>query len=191
MKSNIAVKTIAIAVAAIFAVLSAPSNAQGYGGIRYAGLDTKFQMTGLEWSTPALMVNVGYQFNPYFALEGRVGFGIGDDTQPGIIIATGQAVQVFAEVDNYRGVFMRFSLPADESVYPYFQMGHGKSKLDFAVVGGGSIVTASGDESDTAYGIGVNMVFVDNIAVNIEYMNYYDDSGIELSGVSFGLQFQF
>lgn len=91
------------------------------------------------------------------------------------------------EVESYLGIFARLGIPANPRFYPYVMLGYGSAKLK--VSGGGDVAVDS--DKDIAYGIGANIGFTDKLFGKIEHMNYYDDSGDELSGFAIGLEFNF
>ena len=212
MKTQAALRAPLVASAILLAAMTVPTHAQEsdsrrYVGVQYANLD--FDLGGdfvlvnsdgdvvpdsggdfdLDWTTPALMVNVGYQINPYFAVEGRAGIGVGDDDDDDSIVVdvsgtpTPFSASVDAEIESYFGVFGRVGMPAGEVFYPYIQVGYGSLKLDSA--------GADGTDEDFAYGIGANFKFTETMSGNLEYMNYYDDDDEEISGFSLGLRFDF
>ena len=185
MKCNTAVTANTIVAAAIFAAMSAPANAESYAGIRYANLTyTAIDFANTDWTTPALMANIGNQLNDKWAVEARFGIGIGDDTISPTI--DNQTITVSAEIDNYVGVFLRLGASADK-LYPYLMLGYGQSKITRNIIG----VSVGFDDSDTAYGGGVNIAFTDSVNGNIEYMSYNDSTTAEVSGISFGLEYDF
>ena len=155
------------------------SDTAGYIGIRYADLDTEVDLNiGFgDFSTPALMLNVGSQINPFFAVEGRLGFGIDDDFG--------------LELDSYYGIFARVGPPLSEKLAPYLLIGYGKAELETD--------TVSADDNDFAYGFGANVLVNETFAINVEYVNYYDESGsagnvsgnISIEGIAVGFEYRF
>ena len=208
MKRNTAIKANALVAAAIFAALSAPANAENYVGIRYANLSTEFAAGlqyygGIEWSTPAAILSVGKQINPNFAIEGRFGLGVGDESVTRrfeVEFEDGSRDDadflLSGKVKNYVGIHARLGKSISESVYPYVQLGYGRTEYDLGVV-----VTADGaipfvdtfdvDSSSTATGLGVNFAFSDRANGNLEYMKYFDNGNVETAGLAFALQFDF
>ena len=194
MKSNLSVKMYAIAVAAIFSMLSAASHAQhvyrgdyrgGYSGVRYANIENKSKTILPKLTTPTVMMNAGYQFNPNFALEGRIGFGVSDDVIA-VDVDDNERVDVSVKIGNYIGVFSRFGTPVNERFYPYSLLGYGKVDIR-ANISTGAIDDAA---SDFGYGFGANLSFTDRVAGNIEYVIYSDNSNEKISGIFFGLQYR-
>ena len=160
------------------------SDTAGYIGMRYADLDTEIDLNigSGDLATPALMLNVGSQINPHFAVEGRLGFGIDDDDG--------------LELDSYYGIFARVGAPLSEKFAPYLLIGYGKAELEAD--------TVSADDNDFAYGIGANINVKENFAISIEYVNYYDESSsavdvfgnvisgnISIQGFAVGFQHRF
>ncbi len=179
-------KTVKICLlAASLSVISVPAFAQNesgsYVGVGYAALD--YEISGAEFSTPAMIINGGYKFNPYFALEGRLGLGLDDDTIGGLT----------AEIDNYFGGFVRVGYPVHQLLNPYAMLGYGQSKV--SISNASASTSISDDDSDFAYGIGASIGFSDSVFAKIEYMNYYDENpgtgDVKGSGVTFGLEATF
>ena len=198
MKTQAVLRAPLVASAILLATMTVPTHAQEsdsrrYVGVQYANLDLDSSGNDvdvdLDWTTPALMVNVGYQINPYFAVEGRAGIGVSDDDDDFFFgeDENGNPIprSTDAEIESYFGVFGRVGMPAGEVFYPYIQVGYGSVKIDSNRIGGDV------DESDFAYGIGANFNFTETMSGNLEYMSYYDEDDTELSGFSLGLQFDF
>ncbi len=199
-------KTVKICLlAASLSVVSVPAFAQnesrGYVGVNYVALE--YEIGRAEFDTPVLMINAGYQINPYIALEGRLGLGVGDDTVsgtfqnlpiPGVGPISG-STSLTTEVDNYFGGFVRVGYPVNQRFYPYAMLGYGQSKSTAGISTSTNIgsvsVSGSADDSDFAYGIGANIGFSDSLYGKVEYMNYYDEGIEKASGLTVGLEFKF
>ena len=155
------------------------SDTAGYIGIRYANLDTTVDLNigSADFSTPAMMLNVGSQINPHFAVEGRLGFGVGDDFG--------------VELDSYYGIFARVGAPSTQKFAPYLLVGYGNGELE--------VGTLSADDDDFALGIGANVHVNENFAINAEYVNYYDESdsaggisgNVSIEGLAIGFEHRF
>ncbi len=217
-KVKTAFRAFALIATAIF-LLASPAHAQdeaqddvedyeekpSYEILQYVGLDIDDGAD--EYSTPALMLSLGTRFNSIFAIEGRVGIGVGDDS----INSAGEEIATL-EIDSYYGVFVRLGVPKMGWFYPYIIAGYGIMDIG-TDIGDGIDADVSISGSSVATGIGINFNFSDSFSGNIEYMNYYDDEAdivldqniaegdpgyllgsvdnIEVSGVAFGLMYKF
>ena len=184
MKCNTAVTANTIIAAAIFAAMSAPANAESYAGIRYVGITSDSTLLSAEWSLPLLMVNVGNQLNPNWAVEARLGIGIGDDTAEVTLDNTTSNVNV--KYDNYIGAFLRWGASSGR-MQPYLMLGYGQIDATATVEG----FSFDSDGDDAAFGGGVNIAFTDSVSGNLEYMQYLKTSRTEVTGIAFGLEYDF
>ncbi|MBY6019574.1 porin family protein [Ferrimonas balearica] len=169
-----------IALALGAAMISVPAAAnldQGYGYIggqlNYFDLDT-----GLGSVNPmALTFLGGYQFNPYLALEGRIGVGVTDDD----LTIWDETVSV--EVDHYYAGYLVGTLPLTDWVSVYGLLGYAETKIS-ASSGGNS---ADESDNDLSYGLGLKMNASENAGFTLEYIELYDD----VSSLNLGFTYQF
>lgn len=126
----------------------------------------------------------GIKVNENFSVEGRLGFGIGDDD----VNFLGENVTL--EIDHYYGIYGRIGAQV-EQFYPYVLLGYTSGETTASVLG----QSFSADDSDLSYGVGIDFNVSDTIAINAEYMNYLEGSeagsDYELSGFSLGARFAF
>ena len=127
-----------------------------------------------------MVLNGGYRFNEYFSAEGRIGFGVSDDDLEGLLDI---------EVDSILGVYGKFGIPTGTSFYPYAILGYSRVEIELSssLIGG----SESDSDNDLSYGIGADFSISDNFSLNAEYMVWYDDDDIELSGLSIGAIYKF
>ena len=135
-------------------------------------------------SLTALSGIFGIKVNENFSVEGRLGFGIGDDD----INFLGETVTV--EIDHYYGIYGRIGAQV-EQFYPYVLLGYTRGESTASALG----QSFSADDSDFSYGVGIDFNVSDTIAINAEYMNYLEGSeagsDYEYSGFSLGARFAF
>jgi len=147
-----------------------------YGGASYAQLDT--DIAGIvEFDLGALVFNAGYQINDYVAIETRLGTGITDDDIVGLEL----------ELDYLWGIYTKIGIPTGTAFYPYVVLGYTKAELELSGLG----YSESDSDSDTSYGVGANFTVNDNFGVFAEYMNWYDDEDIEITGFNLGVSYKF
>lgn len=169
--------TAVVLSATLLGMASVPALAQeqessGYFGVNYAALGL-VSSNETELDTPVVFMTPGLQVNSIFAVEGRAGFGVDTDRIGSIEFA----------VQNYFGVFARLGAPVNPRFYPYLMLGYGLVKIDSSI--------GSSSVKDFAYGIGANFGFTENFFGKVEYMNYYDEDGLELSGGALGIEYRF
>lgn len=170
-----------VAIAAVCAIASSPLAVQSEGfylGGQYALTDVEFTFDGegsADWEPTSLILRGGVHASDYVQLEARLGFGLSDDETLGIS----------AEVEQIVGVYGKISLPNELSPYIIF----GYSDIELEIDG------VSDDDNDFSYGIGLDFYVSENSAVNVEYMNYYDDSedggSVEITAIGIGFTYKF
>ena len=158
-----------------------------YLGIAYAYMNSDVDATGTATFTPdgsttapqvadtttsaeadwnAIMLQAGYQFNPYLAIEGRywtnVGTGDGDFTET-VGTQTGSGSGDADDIDAW-GIYVKPTLPVGESFNIY------------ALLGYGNVSTAALDDSGFQWGAGASYSISDNLSLFVDYVSLYDDS---------------
>jgi len=124
-----------------------------------------------------LFVRGGYQINQNVAVEARLGTTIDDDTIYGVDV----------EVEDMYGVYLKAGLPTQSGFYPYVLLGMTHVKVEASGRGG----SASDSDSDISYGLGVDYWFNSQVSAGLEFANFYDNDGDEVSGITLGLNFRF
>lgn len=160
-----------IGIAAIAVSLSSGAMSELYGSASYGLLETEFGTT--DFDTPTLNLAFGNTFNPNFALEGRVGFGVGDDSANGLEV----------EIEDYLAIYAKPMLPVSDVISLYGLLG----------IADTSVETNVGDDSDDdiSYGVGLNAKLQNGIELFGEYVSLYDDSNVEVSGFNLGASMRF
>lgn len=167
----------AAATAIASAVAFAPSaSAQLYGGAGLTVFQTDFDDQDINIA--AAMGRLGWEFNPFLAIEGEAAFGIAEDE----VDVLGTPVDV--GVDSGVGVFAVGKVPL--AVVDLFgRIGYADLTIEGSVGG----LSASEDGSGMAYGAGINFnVLV--LRMRAEYTRYeIDDGDIDSLGLSALLKF--
>ena len=145
-------------------------SAENYYGGGINLIDYSIDEFGIDASLTTLTAKLGTKFNENLAFEGRIGFGVGDDTVEGVDV----------ELSNYFGVYFKGGFSATEKVYPYAVLGYTRGKLKASGPGG----SISSSDSDVSFGIGVDYSITNATALSFEYTNFYDKDGEELSGLN-------
>ncbi len=124
--------------------------------------------TDEEFESTTLMLQAGYQYNPYLALEGRYTFGVDTDYDPG---NTG------GYSSDYDGDFSSWGLYV-KPMYPigdfslYALLGYGGVMLD-DLAGGDAY------EDGFQWGLGADYAVNDNFSIFVDYVKLYDDTGFD------------
>ena len=113
------------------------------------------------------------------SVEARVGFGAGDDT----------VGLVNAEMDDMYGLYLRGVIPIG-MFKPYVIAGY--TSADF------SSNSFSEDDSDISYGLGLDLMLGDSLALNAEYMRLMEfenaigtSADVNVDSLSLGLKWYF
>lgn len=137
-------------------------------------VDAEFQEFSEEASLTGITGRLGTMMNENIGGEVRVSLGVGDDS-----IFSGL---VDVELNSMIGAYMRAGLPVGQNFFPYAVLGFTRTELEFSGFG-----SDSDSETDVSYGFGADMSLDRNLSLNVEYMNYYDKDGTEISGFSIGI----
>ncbi|WP_203143005.1 porin family protein [Marinobacter mangrovi] len=178
---------IAVLASVLFSghVLADDAQPKAYLGLNY--LAAQYEEDGVDDTLDlgAIYVQLGAQINPYLAGELRVGSGVTDDS------TTIYGVDASLELKNLFGGYLKAGIPTGTLIYPYVIAGFTRAELEVSASDGYYSASNSDSGSDVSYGAGINLNITDNVAANIEYMQYYDKDGVEIAGLSLGGQFKF
>lgn len=151
----------------------------------YAGANLvaiKYKEDGIPTVNPiAASFKLGKEFNPNFALEGRIGLGVADDTVRVL------GVDIAVDLDNYYGVYAKGMLPTGTKFKPYGLVGYTYGKIS----GTGNGITISGDDHDFSYGIGADVALTKTLGLNFEFARLFAGDGFKVDGFSGGVTFKF
>ncbi|MBD1391260.1 porin family protein [Neiella sp. HB171785] len=172
-----------IAVATLTSVLLTPafalaneettSNSNFYAGANISAITLDLGPSDVDFGVAG--VSLGYQFNDYFAVEGRLGTGFSDD----------DIEQFELSVNHQYGAYLKAAYPFD-NVVPYLIVGYTEVELEAEF----EKMSATDTEQDTSYGVGVAGNF-DGWNMYIDYMNYIDKNSVEYSGWTVGFNVTF
>jgi outer membrane autotransporter protein len=175
-------KRIAIAAAAVLVMAGAAQAQQRtpaspwYGELGYSFLQLKESSTGFDATPQALRGIVGYNFHPYFAGEAMLSIGTNSDSDLG----------VDAKVKHAYGLFLKPKY--DFNNFEVFgRLGWARTKVDFSVPG----FSASGSDSDFAYGVGVNYSFNPKMYVGADWMQLLDKDTTKIRGWTISVGYRF
>jgi len=147
----------------------------------YVGLGVSWMMlendySGEEFNANGMMLQLGYQFNEYVAVEGRYTHHIGD-------LEYDHGRSLNSDIDNYSGDFINTALylkgmyPVGDFV-PYVLLGYGEVALTNIPVGGPGIA-ADRAERGFQWGVGGAYNVTENVALFADYVRLYDGTGFD------------
>lgn len=159
--------------------IALPAQAGMYFGINLSRVE--YDETGFESAEPtALSLRIGNEINSNLAFEGRLGFGLADDT------VTVFGIPVDVEIDHFAGIYARGILPLDK-VSLYGLVGYTDGKIT-ASAGGFSV---SESDSDFSYGIGADFAVSKTGAINLEWAHLFSGSAYDVTALSIGYKHNF
>jgi len=150
------------------ALAAADKTGKTYVGVGYTML-TVSPEGGPDFDLSALGVRGGYYFNKYFSVEGRLGFGVADDTQ------SVPPFDVTIDLDYNLGVYAVGHIPLSEQFQLYGLAGFTKHEVTFSIPGD----SESYDDSDFSYGVGAEFDMTPSMSLGLEYTFYFSDGDIE------------
>lgn len=178
----------AITIGVVTAVLSssnlvlAGNAGSRYGGIQYAIATYSEDGVSEEPKPTALIGLLGANITDRFAVEGRLGTGLQDDT------VTVSGADVTTEIDSLIGVYGigHINLSGGSSVYGL--LGLSRAELTFSYPDNPALDSTSDDKTGLSFGLGADIPVSNYVALNIEFVQYLM-SGFDLSAFSFGVKF--
>jgi opacity protein-like surface antigen len=147
-----------------------------------------------DWDYSTVMLQAGYNFNKYIAIEGRYWFGLDE----GITDPFGDNADL--SIDTW-GIYVKPQYPVTEAFNIYALLGYASSDA--------AVEYADGDTHDFdnvdgfSWGIGASYAFTENISIFVDYVDMYNDDNsyddgdwtytddITLSTVNFGVTYNF
>jgi len=103
----------------------------------------------------SIMLQIGYKFNPYIAVEGRYWFGIDDVTLP--------AYPDAIDAPNTWGMYVKPIYPVTDTFDIY------------ALLGYAGVDTSLNKVDDFSWGLGVSYAFTKSVLMFVDYVSLYND----------------
>ncbi|WP_303906873.1 porin family protein [Thiohalomonas denitrificans] len=183
--------TVLLATLLSSSALAAPAGTN-YAGGQFA--QVTYDESGFdEFKPTALIGRFGHFFSPNFALEGRLGTGLSDDSKT--YYESGYVVDLSFEVDSIIGVYGVGHLPVNDVFSVYGLAGYSRvdATVEATATDGFSTasISESGDESGFSLGVGAEVNVGPNAALTLEYVSYLDESDFTVDALSAGLNFRF
>lgn len=139
-----------------------------YVGLGFGQSAVNDDFTNEEISNNTVVLQAGYQYNKYIALEGRYSFGFNTDYDPG---NTGNLSSDYDGDFSNWGIYVKPMYPiGDFSLYAL--LGYGGVMLDDLVLG-------DAYEDGFQWGLGASYTFTQNVSLFADYVSLYDDTGFD------------
>jgi len=132
-----------------------------------------------EWASDTyseVMIQAGYKFNSYVAIEGRYWFGI-EDTIASRAIAGVGLVDFDASIDAW-GIYVKPMYPVTDAFDIYALLGYGAAEYDYSASNNSNLTAKYNTDSldGFSWGLGASYAFTDNVAIFVDYVSIYNDS---------------
>ena len=187
-------KLLAIAAASAILIFGTAAQAQQapvkspfYGEVGYTFLKFDDGLGGN--SRPgAIRLLAGYDFHPYFAVEGLAAWGVSkDDTT---VTRGGTTARIDYDLSHIYGIY--FTPKYKYQNWEFLgRLGWADTKIKANVISGVFNASASGSDSDFSYGVGVNYQFNPKWYGGIDYMMYNDKGNSKVQGVNLAVGYRF
>ncbi len=143
-------------------------NSAFYLGLGFGAAAVTNDFSSEEISNNTLMLQAGYQYNEYVALEGRYTFGFSTDYDPG---TTNNPSDAYDGDFSSWGIYLKPMYPiGDFSIYAL--LGYGGVMLD-------NLANGDAYEDGFQWGLGAGYTFTENVSVFVDYVSLYDDAGFD------------
>jgi outer membrane autotransporter protein len=91
---------------------------------------------------------------------------------------------VKVKMKDFYGAYFKVGLPTSVGLYPYVIAGATHGKVE-------ARNRRSSTKTDLSYGLGADYWFNQKISADLEYAKYFDKDGVELDGVTLGVNYKF
>lgn len=143
-------------------------NSAFYVGIGVGESTVNDDWTSEKFSATTVMLQAGYQYNEYVALEGRYTFGINMNYDPG---TTNSLSSDYDGDFSSWGIYIKPMYPiGDFSIYAL--LGYGGVMLD-------NLAEGDAYEDGFQWGLGAGYAFSEQISIFVDYLSLYDDTGFD------------
>lgn len=185
-KPILALAIASAAVAATPLAVSAQTVGQLYGEAGYSKLNVDIDIPGVPKFEPdALRLSVGYVPVPNLAVEGLFTTGLSGSSK------NIDGVNVKVDLEESFGIYLRPFVDLNDTVQLYARLGFisAKAKVSASVPGLSASVTDR--DEDFSFGVGAAFNVSKTVALTVDYNQFYDKEGTDVSGYGIGLRFNF
>jgi len=170
--SVLALSNLAFAGGDIIPVVEEPmiveDNSAFYLGLGLGAGAINDSTTGEEIKRGVVLLQAGYQYNDYVALEGRYAFGFNTSYDEG----SWNAAEDYDDDMTSWGIYIKPMYPVTDEFDVYALLGYGGVMLN-NVAGGDPY------ESGFQWGLGAQYAVTDTIILFADYVSLYDDTGFD------------
>ena len=121
-----------------------------------------------------LLVQAGYKFNAYVAVEGRYWFGM-SDLDDGFGVYDGLVYSESSNIDAW-GIYVKPMYPVTAEFDVYALLGYATTTYETDLKVANLTISDSTDIDGFSYGIGAAYTFNDSISIFADYVVLYDDT---------------
>ncbi len=141
----------------------------------YDYLDGTFTDTVGDFDYDTVMLQAGYKFNQYIAIEGRYWFGMGEDIGATYDANGNQVDSDYAlNIDTW-AIYAKPMYPVTEQFDIYGLLGYASTEVKRSY-SDSRTYTPGYDMDGFSWGLGGAYAFTENVAIFVDYVNMYDDS---------------
>lgn len=138
-----------------------------------------------NYAVTALALKAGYFVNPTFAIEGKLGFGLGSGSDTETF--SGTDVNIEVSLDSYFSLLAVGLVPLTEDFNVYGKVGFSSISLSATGSAGGYTASASDSGSSLSYYFGGEYKIQSDLSLNAEFGSLYSRENVTMSGINFGL----
>ena len=121
----------------------------------------------------SIMIDAGYKFNPYIAVEGRYWFGL--SSSQGLGWTTDLPSDI--TIDAW-GLYVKPMYPVSDAFNIYALLGYGSTDATYDRALGGTYTSESLD--GFSWGLGADYAFTDNVSVFVDYVSLINDESTSI-----------
>ncbi len=162
------------------------AQAQVYVETSVNALTAKESYQGISYQAKPLTFSglVGYQVNPYLAVEGYLGLGAGNATTT----ENGTNYGEKFKINSSYGVFVKPRIAISNDMELFARLGYLESKFSDSNTDNTIPKTKQGS---VAFGAGVSYYFDHRTYVTGSYMSHHSKDGFTVTGLSIGVGYKF
>ncbi len=157
----------------------------GYSDIDVTQTDAPFRTTTIDNNFDAVLLQAGYGFNKYIAIEGRAWIGLEKD----IVSNCYAEINDDASLTAY-GIYAKPMYPVTEEISVYGLLGYASVNYD--------LTSPIKDVDGFSWGLGLKYEIINNVEVFADYVSLYNDdangNAIDDDNIytyNFGLSYKF
>ena len=187
MKNKLISITLAASLCLVTGTGIAGTEGENYFGLQYGYANYDESGVSKTYKPTAFVARFGRFLTPNFAIEGRLGTGLDDDTHN---LSEFGDRDVTLEIDSIFGLYGtgHFNITETSSIYGVLGVGWVKSSANMPDL---RRLESTEKNSSVSYGIGADIGIGSRWALNIEYMQYLDKDDFDVGMASVGASFSF